>query len=77
MAAQSDIFFTYVEMGNDKCTGMQLKFQGSQNPSMFETTPTVAGTGPYHTVASHAVMAQKFWGLNIQYKAFAWVVWLG
>jgi SNF2 family DNA or RNA helicase len=61
----------YVEMGNDACTEMQLKFQDSRNPSVFITTPTVGGTGLNLTAANHAVITQKFWVLNAQWQAFA------
>jgi len=46
----------YAEMGNDECTEMQLKFQDSQNPSVFITTPKVDGTGLNLTAAKHAVI---------------------
>jgi SNF2 family DNA or RNA helicase len=39
-----DIFHMYAEMGNDERTEMQLKFQDSQNPSVFITTPKVGRT---------------------------------
>jgi len=66
-----DIFHMYAEMGNDECTEMQLKFQDSQNPSVFITTPKVGGTGLNLTAANHAVITQKFWVLNKQWPAFA------
>ena len=72
-----DTFHMYAEMGNDECTEMQLKFQDSQNPSVFITTPKVGGTGINFTAANHAVITQKFWVLNEQRQVFARVVWLG
>ena len=67
----------YVEMGNEERTEMQLKFQHSPNPSVFVTTPKVGETGPNLTAANHAVITLKFWVLNEQRQAIAWVVWLG
>jgi len=72
-----DIFHMYAEMGNDECTEMRLKFQDSQNPSEFVTTPKVGRTGLNLTAANHAVISQKFWVLNEQQQAFAEVVRLG
>jgi hypothetical protein len=72
-----DIFYMYAEMGNDELTEMLLKFQDSPNPSVFVTTPKVGGTGLNLTAANHAVITQKFWVLNEQREAFAWVVRLG
>jgi len=66
-----DIFHMYAKMGNDERTEMQLKFQDSQNPSVFITTPKVGGTGLNLTAANHAVITQKFWRLNEQQQAFA------
>jgi SNF2 family DNA or RNA helicase len=43
---------------------MQLKFQDSQNPSVFVTTPNVGGMGLNLTAANHAVITKKFWVLN-------------
>jgi len=54
----------YAEMGNDKHTEMQLKFQVSQNLSVFVTTPKVGGIGLKLTAASHAAMTQNIWVLN-------------
>jgi len=51
-----DIFHMYAEMGNDERTEMQIKFQDSQNPSVFITTPKVGGTGLNLTAANHAVI---------------------
>jgi hypothetical protein len=34
-----DMFYVYGEMGNDKCTDIQVKVQDFQNPSGFVTTP--------------------------------------
>jgi len=34
----------YVELGKEKRTEMQLKFQDSTNPSVFVTTLKVGGT---------------------------------
>jgi hypothetical protein len=72
-----DIFHMYAEMGNDERTEMQLKFQDSQNPSVFVTTPKVGGTSLNRTAANHAVITQKLWVLNKQRQAFAQVVRLG
>jgi len=69
-----DIFYMFVEMGNDEHTEMQLKFQDSPNPSVFVTTPKVGGTGLNLTAANDAVITQKFWVLNEQRQAFAHVV---
>jgi len=59
-----DIFYMFVEMGNDERTEMLLKFPDSPNPSRFVTTPNVGGTGLNLTAANHAVITQKFWVLN-------------
>jgi SNF2 family DNA or RNA helicase len=67
----------YAEMGNNERTEMQLKFQDSPNPSVFVTTPKVGETGLNLTAANYAVLTQKFWVLNEQRQAFAWVVRLG
>jgi hypothetical protein len=72
-----DIFYMYAEMGNDERTEMQLKFHDSPIPSVFVTTPKVGRTGLNLTAANHAVITQKFWVLNEQWQAFAWVVRLG
>jgi len=72
-----DIFYMYVEMGNDDHTEMQLQFQNVPNPSVFVTIPKVGGTGQIVTAANHAVITQKFWVLNDQRQAFAWIVQLG
>jgi hypothetical protein len=72
-----DIFHMYAEMGNDERTEMQLKFQDSQNPSVFVMTPKVGGTGLNLTAANIAGITQKFWVLNEQWQAFARVVRLG
>ena len=64
----------YVEMGNDKHTEMQLKFQDLPNPSVFVTTPKVGGTCLNLPAANHAVITQKFSVLNEQRQAFARVV---
>jgi len=55
-----DIFYMYVEMGNDKRTEMQHKFKFLSNPSVFVTTSRVGGMGPNLTAANHAVITQKF-----------------
>ena len=67
----------YAEIGNDKRTEVQLKFQDSRNPAVFITTPKVGGTGLNLTAANHAVITQTFWVLNEQRQAFAQVVRLG
>jgi len=72
-----DIFYMYAEMGNNEWTEMRLKFQDSPNPSVFVTTPKVGGTGLNLTAANHVVITEKFWVLNEQHQAFAWVVRLG
>ena len=72
-----DIFYMFGEMGNDERTEMQLKLQVSPNPSVFVTTPKVGRTGLNHTAANHAGLTQKFWALNEQRQAFAWVFRLG
>jgi len=69
-----DVFYMYAAMGDNESTEMQLKFQDLPNPSVFVTTPKVGGTGLTHTAANHAVRTQKFWVLNEQRQAFAWVV---
>jgi hypothetical protein len=61
----------YAEMGNDERTEMQLKFQDSQNPSVFVTTHKGGGTAQNLTVAKHVAVTQKFWVLNEQRQAFA------
>ena len=66
-----DIFHMYAEMGNDKHTEMQLKFQDSRNPSVFITAPNLCGTGLNLPAANPAVMTQKFWVLNEQRQPFA------
>jgi len=71
-----DIFYTYTEMGNDERPDLLLKLKDSPNPSGFITTPKVGGMGLNLTVATNAVITQKFWVLNEQRKAFAKVVWL-
>jgi len=68
------IFYMYAEMGNNERTEIQLKFEDSPNPSVFVTTPKVGGTSLNLTAANHAVITQKFWVLNEQWQAFAWVV---
>ena len=67
----------YTEMGNDERTEMQLKFQDSQNPSVFITTPNVGGTCLNFTAENQAVIPRKFWLLNKQRQEFARVVRLG
>jgi len=72
-----DIFHMYAEMGNNERTEIQLRFQESQNPFVFLTTPNVGGTGLNLTAANHGVMTQKLWVLNQQRQAFSQVVRLG
>ena len=72
-----DIFHMYAEMGIDECTDMQLKFQDTQDPSVFVTTPKVDGTSLNLIAANHAVITQKFWVLNEQWQTFPRVVQLG
>jgi len=76
-AEHLDIFYMYLEMGNDERTELQLKFQDSPNPSVFVTTPKVGGTGLNLTAANHVVITQVFWVLNEQRQVFALVVRLG
>jgi hypothetical protein len=76
-ADQVDIFHMYVEMDNDERTEMQLKFQNSQNPSVFVMTPKVGETGLNLTAANCAVITHKFWVLTEKRQAFARVVRLG
>jgi SNF2 family DNA or RNA helicase len=45
----------YVEMGKEKRTEMQLKFQDSTNPSVFVSTLKVGGTGLNLTTANHVL----------------------
>jgi len=59
-----DIFHMYAKIGNNECTDIQLKFQISQNPLVFVTTPKVGGTGLSLTAANYAVITEKFWVLN-------------
>jgi hypothetical protein len=72
-----DRFYMYAEMGHDERTEMQFKFHYSPNPSVFVTTPKVGGTGLNLAAANHAVITHKFWVLNAQCQAFAWVFRLG
>jgi len=72
-----DIFYMFVEMGNDERTEMQLKFQDSPYPSVFVTTPKVGGTGLIPTAANHAVITRMFWVLNEQRLVIARVARLG
>jgi hypothetical protein len=72
-----DIFYKFVEMGNDEGTEMQLKFHDFPNPSVFVTTPKVGETGLNLTAANDAVITQKFWVINEQRQAFAQVIRLG
>ena len=67
----------YVEIRKNERTQMQLKFQDSPNPSVFETKPNVGGTGLNLTAANHAVITQKFWGFNEQRQASLRVFQLG
>jgi len=72
-----DIFHQYPEMGNDERTEMELTFQDSCNSSVFVTAPRVGSTGQNLTAANHAVITQKLWVFNEQWRAFARVVQLG
>jgi hypothetical protein len=67
----------YIDMGNDECTEIQLKFQDLRNLSVFITTPKVRGTSLNRTAANHTVITQKFWVLNEQWQVFARGVRLG
>jgi hypothetical protein len=64
-------------MGNDEHAEIRRKFEESWNPSIFVTTPTVHGTDLSRTAANHAIISQKFCGLNEPRQAFARVVRLG
>jgi len=59
-----DVFHIYVEMDNDKCIEMQLKFQDLQNPSEFIITPKVDRTGETLTSVNSAVITHKIFILN-------------
>lgn len=48
-----DIFHVCVEMCKAECTEMQLKFQNSENPSVFVAAPTPGGTGLSVPVEHH------------------------
>lgn len=61
-------------MGNDECSEMQLIIPESADPSVFVTTLNMSGTSLDLTAANIVVRTLKFWVLNIQCKAFAWVV---
>jgi hypothetical protein len=76
-ADRLDIFNISVEIGNDEQTEMRRKFQDSPNPLVCVTTPQLGETGINLTAATHVVMTQKFWVLNEQCQAFAWIVRLG
>jgi len=72
-----DIFYVCVEMGNDECTEMQLKFEYSLISSLFVTTPKLGATDPNPTAADHEVSTQMFWALNQLCQAFPQDVQLG
>jgi SNF2 family DNA or RNA helicase len=61
----------YAELDNNEQTEMQLKFQDSQNPSVFVTTPKVGWTGLNYTAVNHAVITNKFWVLKQQRQGIA------
>jgi len=67
----------FAEMRNNERAEMQLKLYDSPNPCVFVTTPKVGGTGLNLTAAHYAVITHKFWVLNEQRQAFAWLVRLG
>jgi hypothetical protein len=69
-----DISYTYAEMGNDKHTELQLQFQDWPNLAMFATTPQVGGTGLTLTIATYAVITQKFRVMAGLSLTIAWVV---
>ena len=77
LADHVNIFHMHAEMGNDKRTEMQLKFQDSRNPFVFITTHKVDGTSLNFIPPNHAVTTQKYWVLNEQQHTFACVFWLG
>jgi len=64
-------------MGNNEDTTMQLKFQDSDNHSIFVTTSKVDGIGEYLSAANHGVFIQKFWVWNEQWQEFGGVIQLG
>jgi hypothetical protein len=64
VAYNVDIFHMSAEMANDEGTETQLKFQDSQDRSVFVTTPNVGTTSLNRTADNHAVIPQKFWVLN-------------
>jgi hypothetical protein len=67
----------YAKIDNDEYTEMQLKFQDSQNPSVFITTPKVGKTDLNVTAANHSVITQIFLVLNEQWQVvFPRVVWV-
>jgi hypothetical protein len=53
-----DKFHMFADMGNDKGTEMQLKFQDSHNASVFVMTPKVGGTSLNLTTTNHVVITQ-------------------
>jgi len=72
-----DRFHMYAAMGNDECAEMPLKFQDSQNPTMFIMAPKVGRTRLNLATANHEAISQKFWELNEQWQANAHIVWIG
>jgi len=77
VADHGDISHMNAEMGNDRCTEIQLTFWDSQNPFVFVTTPKVPATGITLAGGNGAVITLMFWLLNQLWQAFAWVIWLG
>jgi len=71
-----DIFYMYVEMGNNEHTEMQLKFQDSLHPSVIVTKPKVGGTCLNLIAANHSVRTQRLRVWTELCRVFARVVWL-
>jgi len=51
-------------MDNNKQSEIELKFEESQNYSVFVTSPKKARTGLYLTAANYSVTTNMFWVLN-------------
>jgi hypothetical protein len=72
-----NIFYMYAELGNDEHAEMLLKLHDLPNPSVFETTSKLGGTGLILTVPTHAEITQKLCVLNDQSQTFPQVVSVG
>jgi len=68
-ADHADVFHLWAEMGNDECTGVKLKFQDSQNHSVYIPTPKVGRTVLEISAVNHAAITQMFGVLNEQWQA--------